>query len=63
MTTPAAYFRLAHAGWILAREGVIAALPGDQLIGAPRMAWQFARKLARRRARGHDAADRMSNAV
>jgi ubiquinone biosynthesis protein len=63
MTTPAAYFRLAHAGWILAREGVIAALPGDQLIGAPRMAWQFARKLARRRSRSHDAADRMSKAV
>ncbi|MDF1598766.1 2-polyprenylphenol 6-hydroxylase [Mesorhizobium sp. YIM 152430] len=63
MTTPGAYIRLAHAGWILAREGVIAALPGDQLIGAPRMAWQFARKLARRRSRGHDAADRMSKAV
>lgn len=63
MTAPIAYIRLAHAGWILAREGVIAALPGDQLVGAPRMAWQAARRLARRRSRKHDAADRMSNAV
>ncbi|MCO6393340.1 2-polyprenylphenol 6-hydroxylase [Aliihoeflea aestuarii] len=63
MTTPVAYIRLARAGWILAREGVIAALPGDQLDGPPRVAWNIARWLARPRSRKRDAADRMSNAV
>ena len=48
MTTVGAYFRLARAGWIMVREGVVAALPGDQLTGPPRTAWRVARLLARR---------------
>ncbi|GHD16004.1 2-polyprenylphenol 6-hydroxylase [Tianweitania populi] len=50
MSTPAAYFRLARAGWILLREGVFAALPGQDLEGLPHRGWRVAQVLARRRA-------------
>ena len=51
MSTIGAYFRLARAGWIMVREGVIAAAPGEHLEGLPRLGWQVARLLARRRVR------------
>jgi ubiquinone biosynthesis protein len=63
MSTPVAYFRLVRAGWILTREGVIGALPGDQLTGAPRVAWRLARMLARRRTKRQERSLRMSRAV
>jgi ubiquinone biosynthesis protein len=63
MSTLAAYARLVRAGWILTREGVFAALPGDQLEGPPRAAWRLARLLARRRAKGSERSERMANAV
>ncbi|MBE0692639.1 MAG: hypothetical protein IH590_05985, partial [Aquamicrobium sp.] len=43
MSTAAAWFRLVRAGWIMTREGVLAALPGDQLAGLPRAGWRVAR--------------------
>jgi ubiquinone biosynthesis protein len=63
MSTLGAYFRLVRAGWILAREGVFAALPGDQLTGAPRMAWRTAKLLARRKVKNRERSQRMSLAV
>lgn len=63
MSSPTAWFRLARAGWILTREGVIGALPGDQLTGPPRAAWGVARFLSRRRVRKSDTTLRMSRAI
>ena len=34
------HFRLSRAGWIMVREGVVAALPGDQLSGLPKFGWR-----------------------
>lgn len=63
MSTPAAWFRLVRAGWIMTREGVIAALPGDQLIGLPRTGWRLAKLLARRRTKDSVRRLRMSRAI
>ena len=63
MSTIGAYFRLARAGWIMVREGVIAAAPGEHLEGLPRLGWQVARLLARRRVRERDRSERMSRAL
>jgi ubiquinone biosynthesis protein len=63
MTTLGAYFRLARAGWIMVREGVVAAIPGEQLSGLPRFGWRVARLLTRRRAKGKDRSERLSDAV
>ena len=63
MSTPAAWFRLVRAGWIMTREGVVAALPGDQLSGLPRAGWRLGRLLARRDAKGSQRSQRLSRAV
>ena len=63
MSTVGAYYRLAHAGWVLVREGVVAALPGEDLSGLPRLGWRFARLLARRRTSGAVRSERLANAV
>ena len=63
MTTVGAYLRLAHAGWILVREGVVAALPGDQLEGLPKFGWRAAKMLSRRRSAKRGRTERMAHAV
>jgi len=63
MTTPGAYFRLARAGWIMVREGVVAALPGDELTGMPRLGWRIGKMLARRRTTKTARSERMSKAL
>jgi ubiquinone biosynthesis protein len=63
MSTPATWFRLLRAGWVLVREGVVAALPGDQFEGPPRAAWRLARLLARPRARRRDRTQSIAEAV
>jgi ubiquinone biosynthesis protein len=63
MSIIAAYLRLARAGWILTREGVISALPAEGLEGLPAFAHRVAGTLARRRSRGRERAERMSRAV
>ncbi|MCO6049290.1 2-polyprenylphenol 6-hydroxylase [Mesorhizobium sp. RP14(2022)] len=63
MSTPTAAFRLARAGWILAREGVVAAIPGDELRGMPLLGWRLAKLLTRPSAKRRARADRMSDAV
>ncbi|MGB3416172.1 MAG: 2-polyprenylphenol 6-hydroxylase [Mesorhizobium sp.] len=56
-------FRLAKAGWVLVREGVVAALPGDQLSGLPKFGWRLARLATRRSARRYRRSDRLAKAV
>jgi len=63
MTAVGAYFRLLRAGWIMAREGVVAALPGDQLVGLPRAAWRLACLFARRRSSERGRSERIGRAV
>ena len=63
MTTIGAGLRLARAGWIMAREGVVGALPGDELVGPPRLAWRMSKLLARRRSKRVDRSERVSKAV
>nr|WIE93453.1 2-polyprenylphenol 6-hydroxylase [Mesorhizobium sp. WSM4875] len=63
MTSVGAGFRLARAGWVLVREGVVAALPGEELSGVPKLGWRLARVLTRRRARSHLRGDRLAQAV
>ncbi|MDP3898876.1 MAG: 2-polyprenylphenol 6-hydroxylase, partial [Mesorhizobium sp.] len=58
-----AYVRLLNAGWVLVREGVVAALPGDELTGLPRLGWRTARLLARRRTARTVRSERLANAV
>ena len=45
MSSLGAGLRLFRAGWIMVREGVVAALPGDQLAGLPKFGWRVARLL------------------
>jgi ubiquinone biosynthesis protein len=63
MSTIGAYFRLVRAGWIMVREGVLAAAPGEQLIGLPKLGWRLARLLARRRAKEADRPEVLFKAV
>src|SRR5262245_41708387 len=63
MSTIGAGFRLVRAGWIMVREGVVAALPGDQLIGLPRLGWRIARLLTRRAALRRERSERLADAV
>jgi ubiquinone biosynthesis protein len=63
MSSAGAAFRLLKAGWVMVREGVVAAMPGDELSGAPRFGWRLARLLARRRALRHGRGDRLARAV
>lgn len=63
MSTVGAYLRLARAGWILVREGVVAAMPGDQLEGMPRFGWRVAKVMSRRRSARRDRPERLAQAV
>lgn len=58
-----AYLRLARAGWVLVREGVVAAAPGEQLEGLPHLGWRLAHLLSRRRANHAGRAERLSRAI
>jgi len=59
----AAGFRLLRAGWIMVREGVVAALPGDQLVGPPKLGWRIARLLTRPSALRRERSERLADAV
>src|SRR4051812_39018544 len=63
MSSVGAAFRLVRAGWVLVREGVIAALPGDELTGLPKFGWRMARLFTRRRALAYERSDRLAKAV
>ncbi|WEX09388.1 2-polyprenylphenol 6-hydroxylase [Chelativorans sp. AA-79] len=63
MSTFGAYVRLFRAGWILVREGVVAALPGDQLTGMPLLGWRIAKLFSRPRSTERDRPERLAIAV
>ncbi|TIP77282.1 MAG: ubiquinone biosynthesis protein UbiB, partial [Mesorhizobium sp.] len=63
MSSVGAGFRLVRAGWVLVREGVVAALPGDELFGLPKLGWRMARLFTRRRALAYERGDRLAKAV
>jgi ubiquinone biosynthesis protein len=63
MNSVFATFRLIRAGWVLAREGVIAAIPAQGLTGPAATAQRLAAGLARRRSRKLDNAERMTKAI
>ena len=63
MFVPFAYFKLLRAGWVMAREGVIASLPSDGLRGPPLLAYRLAGRLARRSSRQSERAVRLAKAV
>ena len=63
MSDVGAAFRLLRAGWIMVREGVVAALPGDQLSGLPHLGWRLARLLTRRSAIRRGRSDRLATAL
>ncbi len=63
MNTVMATLRLMRAGWVLAREGVIAGLPAQGLVGPAATAHGIASALARRRSEKLDSAERMSRAI
>jgi len=58
-----AALRLIRAGWIMTREGVVAALPGEELPGLPRFGWRVAKLFTRRRARRQGRSQRLADAV
>ncbi|MEO0496544.1 MAG: 2-polyprenylphenol 6-hydroxylase [Pseudomonadota bacterium] len=56
-------FRLLMAAWVMAREGVVAAMPGDALTGLPRLGWRIGAGLARRRTLDDTRSERLSRAL
>jgi len=58
-----AALRLVRAGWIMTREGVVAALPGEELPGLPKFGWRVAKLFTRRGARRHGRSQRLAEAV
>lgn len=63
MSTLGAYLRLGRAGWVMVREGVVAAMPGSELEGPARLGWRLGRLLARRRSRNRDRTERIAKAI
>tara|TARA_R110000751_G_scaffold71441_3_gene144729 strand:+ start:10148 stop:11719 length:1572 start_codon:yes stop_codon:yes gene_type:complete len=63
MNSLIAYLRLTHAGWVMAREGVIASLPADGLRGPAKLAHRLAGLIARRQTQQVQRAERLSRAV
>jgi len=57
------YLSLAHAGWVLVREGVVSALPADGLPGPARFGHKLAGILARRQVKNRKQSERLSIAL
>ncbi|MEO0636219.1 MAG: 2-polyprenylphenol 6-hydroxylase [Pseudomonadota bacterium] len=57
------FFRLMAAAWVMAREGVVVALPGDSLTGLPKLGWRIGAALARRRSLDDTRSERLSRAL
>ncbi len=63
MSTPATYARLIRIGWVLLREGVISAIPSENLPPAARLAQSVAKLFERRHAQNEERSQRLSRAV
>ncbi|WP_074381174.1 2-polyprenylphenol 6-hydroxylase [Bartonella doshiae] len=57
------YFQLMRAGWVLAREGVLSALPSDDLQGFPAFVHRIASVLARRKTKKKQRSENISYAI
>ncbi|MCZ2327962.1 2-polyprenylphenol 6-hydroxylase [Bartonella sp. F02] len=57
------YFQLIRAGWILTREGVLSALPSDDLQGFPAFCHRIAKTLARRKTKKKCRSENISHAI
>lgn len=57
------FYRLIRANFVLAREGVFAALPGEALEGFPRVLWQATKLIAKRRSKDTARPDRIAKAI
>ena len=63
MSTIGAYFRLMKLGWVLAREGVVSALPSENLPPIAKFGQSLAALVARRRSKVSAQSDNLSRAV
>ena len=63
MANPLAYLQLLRVGWVFLREGVIAALPADDLPPLPRSLHRLSQVFARAKAKQASRSDRLSRAV
>jgi len=63
MSTFGAYYRLAMVGWVLVREGVVSALPPENMPPLLRLAQKSAGLFARRKAIRAERSDRLAHAV
>lgn len=63
MSTPGALLALARAGFVLAREGVVSALPAEGMPPAALLAQRAARLIERRGAAGRQRSERLSLAL
>ncbi|MGR6432264.1 2-polyprenylphenol 6-hydroxylase [Rhizobium sp. PAMB 3174] len=63
MSTIGAYYRLARVGWVLVREGVVSALPSEDLPPLARVGQKLAGLFARNRALRRDRRDNLARAV
>ncbi|RCL00147.1 MAG: ubiquinone biosynthesis protein [Candidatus Tokpelaia sp. JSC188] len=55
--------RFIRASWVLAREGVISALPAEELTGLPSLGYWIAGLVARRKSRKANRSERISQAM
>lgn len=63
MSTPGAYVRLVRIGWVLIREGVVSALPAENLPPVARLLQKAAGLLVRRGARNEQRSDKLARAI
>jgi ubiquinone biosynthesis protein len=63
MSTAGAYVRLIHLGWVLVREGVVSALPADNLPPLLKIGHGLAGLFARSRTKSAAQSDNLSRAV
>ena len=63
MSTIGAYFRLARVGWVLVREGVVSALPTQDMPPAVGLVKSLVEPLARFRAKKQARSERLTRAV
>ena len=63
MSTIGAYFRLARVGWVLVREGIVSALPTQDLPPSASLLKSLVEPFARTRAKQQARSERLSRAV
>jgi len=57
------YLSLAHAGWVLVREGVLSELPSDAMPPSAKFAHKVAGVIARKQSKDREQSERLSIAL